>query len=226
MSFKSHKVASVAFTAAAAAGLTGLTAGPALAAGDPWTVTPGGTFHAHNTTPAILVDHTKTAGGTPTSLSCPVSTVHVIGSAPAGTGLSGTNIAKITSAKFGNSSATSQRCKGPAGLDFTAQGSGYPWHLNAVSPVSANTVFGSITGIHADVASTGGVCTFHVSGSVSATYTNPPAGSSKGTLTVLSGSRLTIKSVNDCFGVVSNSDKAGFHGTFSVFSNAPIITHS
>jgi hypothetical protein len=219
---KKHKVASAAFTAVATAGLTGFGAGAANAASGPWTVTPGGTFHAHNITPAVLVDHTKS---THPSINCPVSTVHVTGTAKTGGGLSGKSLAAISNATFGSISPASHQCTGPAGLHFTAHGSQYPWHLNAVSS-TAGTVFGTITGIHAVVVSTGGICSFHVSGAVSASYTNPTSKNPKGTLKVISGSGLTIKSVHNCLNVVSNGDLAGFHGSFSVFSNAQTITHS
>jgi hypothetical protein len=100
---KAKKVASIAFTGAAAAVATGagmgVGAGPAFASGGTWHITPGGHYTATNVSPAIL-----NANGI--SLTCPVNAATASGSL-SGDGRTGPTVqlGTITNAQFGTAAS-------------------------------------------------------------------------------------------------------------------------
>ncbi|WP_327291421.1 hypothetical protein [Streptomyces sp. NBC_01198] len=188
-------------TGAALAAAIGLAASPASAAGT-WTVTGGGSFKATASHP-ILKDT-----NTGTTLNCTSSAAG--GSATNGTGLSGTNIAAISSLSFTG-------CTGPAGISFNVAPQGLPWHLNAVSyNASTGVTTGTLTGV---IAKLTGLCnaTFAspsgstTGASLNATYTN-------GTHTLaITGGNLKAYSVSGiCLGLINNNDLAVFTGNYVV----------
>lgn len=181
---------------------------PAYAA--TWTVGPGaaGAFNFSGSAGATLLTDTTTG----TQLTCTSSTA--AGNSTRGTGLSGTNIARITSTTFSN-------CTGPAGITFTVTHSG-TWTLNAVS-YSGGVTTGTITGISARLS--GPLCSATVTGSVQARFTNsnfatPPSAATLQILTT--GSTLRISSVSGCFGLIRNGDAATFSGTYRINNPIPL----
>jgi len=103
-----------------------------------WSISPAGSFTAslNSGTSTMLKD--TTSG---TTLTCLTATAK--GNVPkAGSGLSGTGIATISSATFGSST---KLCTGPAGSTFTAVGLNFPWKLNAAS-YNASVDGGQTTG--------------------------------------------------------------------------------
>jgi hypothetical protein len=190
-----------AFAIAAAAVLTiGLGTTQALAA--TWTVSPGGkiTGKAGTTT---LKD--TTSGN---SLTCKSSKAG--GTAKSGSGLSGTDLASITTSTFSN-------CTGPLSLVFTVKTSDLPWALNAISYKSGVTK-GTLTGIHATL--TGSDCSATVDGTsatadngqVDGTYTNKTH-----KLKILTtGGNLHVYNVSGCLGLLNNGDTTTFSGSYTI----------
>lgn len=129
-----------------------------------WSIHPAGPFTGtlNKGTTTMLKDTTSGV-----SLTCTTSTSK--GKVPsAGSGKSGTGIAKITSTTFGTSA---DKCTGPAGSTFTAVGTNTPWNLNAIS-YNASVDGGQTTGtITAPGTGVGGKLTGTVLGvSCSATF--------------------------------------------------------
>lgn len=139
----------------------------------------------------------------------------VSGTAPAtatvGTGLSGTDLATIDGA-----STTWSTCTGPLGLAFTVTGSG-SWDVNATDETVGGVTPGTISGASATVDDPG-VCTFDVTGTVDATYTN---GSTSTLAVSADNSTLTVSNVNGCFGIINEGDSASFVGTYQVTGDDP-----
>jgi len=101
-------------------------------------------------------------------------------------------------------------CTGPFGLTFEVTHVG-TWELHGDSYASDVTT-GRITNIEADIS--GPACEATVTGFVNATFTNP-----SNELAVLPAQTLTVSTVdpaNDCLGLISQGEAAGFSGTFVV----------
>jgi hypothetical protein len=135
-----------------------------------WTISPAGSFTGslNSGTTTVLKDT-----NTGITLSCTIATAK--GSVPkAGSGLSGTGIATISSTTFGTSTTP---CTGPLGSTITAVSLNAPWKLNAVSykaSVDGGQTTGTITaagtGVGAKISGViGGVsCTATVGGTKAA----------------------------------------------------------
>jgi hypothetical protein len=191
---------------AALAAAVGFSTSPASAAGT-WTVTGGGAFTAVATNP-ILTDT-----NTGTQLKCTKS--NAAGTAPNGTGLSGTAIASI-------SSVTWTSCSGPAGITFTVTAQGLPWKLNAAS-YSGGVTTGTLTGVKA-----------HISGLCNADFQGPTAGStatltgkytnSTHTLTISGGNLKAYNVSGICLGLINNGDSATYSANYVVSPSTLQIT--
>lgn len=108
-------------------------------------------------------------------------------------------------------------CSGPFGLTFTVAHQG-TWELHGDSYASDVTT-GRITNIVADIS--GPACEATVTGSVNATFTNP-----SDELAVLPAQTLAVSSVdpaNDCLGLISEGEAAGFSGTFVVSPGLTVV---
>jgi hypothetical protein len=199
------KVASVAFTGAAALAAVGFTGGHAHAAGvTKVTVTPGGKYTAVNTGAAPkLVDKT-----TPNTLTC--TSAKAAGSLPGD--LTGSKVGTVTTATF-------SKCKV---LTFS-----FKAHLNkaatlfATSPTTAAGITkGELKGISATISGEGlfGACRATVTGSLSGSYSNK-----SGVLTIdkASNPTLTITKATGCGGVIRSNDKAFFQATYLVSASNP-----
>lgn len=187
----------------AAAVVTGLSAGPAVAA-TRWTVTPGGPVTATAGTTTV----TDSRSGA--SLMCASS--DATGSLKSGSGQRGSRIGGITMISFIG-------CTGPLGLPFTLTASHLPWQVNAGSFNSATGVTtGTISGMHAAFSGPGcsgvvdGTGAAKNNGKVAVTYTN-----GTGVLQVLStGGNLHVYQVSGCAGVFSNQDAVALSGSYTV----------
>lgn len=197
--------------AGAIAAIVALVGGTTPAYAATWTVGPGaaGPFNFTGTAAgSTLLTDTNTG----TQLTCTSSSA--AGNSARGTGLAGTNIARITSTTFGG-------CTGPAGITFSVIHSG-TWTLNAVS-YSGGVTTGTITGISARLS--GPLCSATVTGSVQARFINsntatPPSRAQLQVLTT--GSTLRISSVSGCFNLIRNGDNATFSGLYNITNPVPM----
>ncbi|MGH3376305.1 MAG: hypothetical protein ACRDP6_16345 [Actinoallomurus sp.] len=197
-------VGSSLLVGAAAVGAIALSATSASAAGT-WTVSNGGSFTGTSTSIAFK-DVTTNQPFNCTSSSAP-------GSAPNGTGLSGTAIATLSNGTFSG-------CTGNLGSTGTATLSS--GNLNAVSYNAATGVTtGTITGLNATLVIHDllGTCNAAVSGEVdNVTYNN------NGTLTVTADTtpKLVIATAtgSGCAGLINANDVTTFAATYSV---SPVI---
>jgi hypothetical protein len=200
------KATAVAATALAA--VVGFGTTQASAAGT-WTVSGGGSFTAKATTPTLK---DTTTGAT---LSCTSSSA--AGSAPNGTGLSGTPIATISSVSWVS-------CTGPLGISFSVTAKNLPWSLNATSyNASTGTTTGSLTGVEASISGT--LCSASFAGTsatspatLTGTYVN-----STHTLTI-SGGNLHAWGVSGCLGLINNGDAASYSAAYVVTPSTLKIT--
>jgi hypothetical protein len=215
---KRKKIASVAFTGAAAATAVGMGVTPALAAGGTWNIDNGGTGYTGPVAGSNSTNATLNANGT--QLTCKPGTASATGSVGKST-VSSTpaHLGDIPSANFGVGTACSY-----AGLfHFTAAltktaglyGSSY----NAATGVTT----GQIRDISAKLTGVSGTtCSATVTGAaLQAQYNNTthgltidPAGSSP--LTVTLGAA-------GCPGLLTNGEKAGFNATY-IFSPPITVT--
>jgi hypothetical protein len=209
---KAKKVASIAFTGAAAAVATTVNAAPALAAGN-WTVAPGGPYTATNVTPAIL-----NANGI--SLTCSVGAASASGSLPPSATGTPTQLGTIAKADFGKNggvcSLVGFGLTVSANLTSTAQLWG-----NAYDSGTGVTQ-GSIRNISASINGTNGfACHMKVTGQLPGSYRNE-----SNRLVVNPGQSLglTVQSVTGCIGVQAG-DPAWFSANYSV-TPAQTITES
>ncbi|MFC4853370.1 hypothetical protein [Actinophytocola glycyrrhizae] len=108
-------------------------------------------------------------------------------------------------------------CSGPFGLTFNVDHQG-TWELHGDS-YSGGVTTGRITNIVADIS--GPFCEATVTGSVNATFDN-----SGNVLAVLPAQTLTVSSVdpnNDCLGLITQGEAAGFQGDFVVTPGLTVI---
>lgn len=137
-----------------------------------------------------------------TTLQCEKSEAN--GTIKEGTGLSGVDLAEITSTTWGNGS---EECTGPLGIKFKVTQEG-TWDLNATG-VEGGEVTGTVTNVKA--ALSGSLCSFKVSGEVNkGSYNN-----STHKLTV-DGNGLIVSGVSGCFGLVKNEDNSEFVAEYVV----------
>jgi hypothetical protein len=214
MASTKKKVASIAFTGAAATMAVGLAAGPALAA-TTWHVKNGtagftGTVKGKNTTGTTTL---KSSGGT--VLTCAKSKAVASGNVAKST-VSGSPAA-VATLKTGTKFTS---CTAPGGVVFSAKLSKSAT-LEAKSYKSGVTT-GTLTGVHAVIkGSSLNSCAATVSGSLSGTYTNA---THQLTADPKSKDTLKVLTAKGCGGLAAGK-KAYFKGTY-VISTPTALTIS
>lgn len=207
---KRRKVASIAFTGAAAAAATGMGATHAMAASG-WTITPGnGPFTGVNNSPATL-----SAAGIP--LTCAVGTATAAGSvsgdgAPAGVP---TQLATINSATFGTSASPCSVFGQGVTAKLTHNVGVIAGAATDSTGVTAghlgNTISASINGVN------GFACHMTVTGtSVPGAFHN-----ASNALAIGPGGDLTITTVSGCLGLFTSGEPAGFTAKYTT---SPALT--
>jgi hypothetical protein len=134
----------------------------------------------------------------------------------AGTANLGTGVANPI-ATLPPGSTQFNNCSGPFGLTFNVTHQG-TWELHGDSYASGVTT-GRITNIVADIS--GPFCEATVTGSVNGTYTN-----ASDELEVLPDQTLTVSTVdpnNDCLGLITQGEAAGFSGTFAITPGLTVV---
>jgi hypothetical protein len=201
------KIASVAFTGAAATMAVGLGTLPAMAA-TTWHVKNGGTTYTGKT-----VKGKNTTGVTSlkssydgTVLTCPKSDATISGSIK--------STASGTGVKLGTlSKATFKSCTAPGGIKFTAALSTGDTPSLKVSTYAAGVTKGTLAGVKAKITGSSlNSCTGKVSGNLPGSFIN-----SKHELVADTAGAydLTIKSAADCGGLTANK-KAYFKATYTI----------
>ncbi|MBB4912122.1 hypothetical protein [Actinophytocola algeriensis] len=134
----------------------------------------------------------------------------------AGTANLGTGVANPI-ATLPAGSTQFNNCSGPFGLTFEVAHQG-TWELHGDSYASGVTT-GRITNIVADIS--GPFCEATVTGSVNGTFTN-----SSDELEVLPDQTLTVSTVdpnNDCLGLITQGEAAGFSGVFAITPGLTVV---
>lgn len=192
---KFTKRAAVAAVAATAAlGFTATTASATTA--DTWTVAPGGAFTATASNPTLSVPNA--------TLKCTSSTA--TGTLKTGSGNAGAAIGNISSLTFSGCSL--------AGINFNVTvAPDLKINADSVSTTDPNQVVGSISGVTASIADTGGMCSasFAASGGGGATMTGYFDNSTH--RLVVNGGNLTATSAN-CLGLINSGDAANFNASY------------
>ncbi|HSZ43104.1 MAG TPA: hypothetical protein VK817_24340 [Trebonia sp.] len=209
---KRKKIASIAFTGAAAAAVVGMQVGPAAAA-TAWTINePNGTdFTGTNTSPAIL-----NAGGI--NLTCPDGTAVATGST-SGNGKTTVpaQLAKIKTATFGTTAApcsllgfgVTATLKKSIGLTGTAATTtaGVTVGTLGVGSVTTNDISATVTGVGAFK------CTMVVSGTtIAGSYHNTGNALS---VNPKAAATLKIKSVTGCSSLFTKGETAYFKAKYA-----------
>jgi hypothetical protein len=120
-----------------------------------------------------------------------------------GTVKPGTYAPSATIATLTGSALKPVNCVGPLGLKLSTFAGIGTWSLKASSYKSGVTT-GTLSGVKANIAATGGTCSFTGAGSVSGTFTN----STQSLKTSSTKATLTVSNVVGCFGLIANGDKA------------------
>jgi hypothetical protein len=191
----------VVVAAAILAAILGVTT---VLAATTWTVGPGGPV-SMKSGKFILTD--TTTGSAPTCQSSALS-----GRLKGGSGLPGTHIGSITTARFTG-------CSTPFGPGFTLQARDLPWHLNVLSyNATAGVATGSLS--HLQIKFLFPSCTAVIDGTsgtasdgiVKFRYTN-----STGRLKLLTiGDNLHFYNVQGCAGLIRTGDSATISATYTV----------
>jgi hypothetical protein len=192
---------------AALAAAVGFAASPASAAGT-WTVSGGGSFTAKATNPTL------TDNSTGTQLKCTSSSA--AGTAPNGTGLSGTPIATISSVSWTS-------CSGPLGITFSVAAQGLPWSLNAVS-YSGGVTTGTLTGVKAHISGLGCTADFGGATSGSSATLTGSYNNTTHTLTISGGNLHAYNVSGTCLGLINNNDAATYNAAYVVTPSTLKIT--
>lgn len=201
-----RKVASVAFTGAAAATMVGLNVAPAFATGGTWTITPHGHFASASNSKTKATLHAGAA-----TLTCNSKTVFASGSLFGTATGAPVKIGFISKAAFGSTAAT--RCTLAGTLKFSAHlAAGHNANLFA-STFAAPVTKGQLRSISAKIVGKSGFA-------CSATVTGKLPGSFNNTTHLLkidasNKSSLTITQVTGCAGQLRVGQKAFFNATFN-----------
>ncbi|MDJ1137557.1 hypothetical protein [Streptomyces iconiensis] len=194
-----------AFAAVAATAALGFTAATASATtADTWTVAPGGAFTATASNPTLSVPNA--------TLKCTSSTA--TGTLKTGSGNAGAAIGNIATLKFTGCSL--------AGINFNVTvANNLKINANSVSTTNPNQVVGSVSGVTASIADTGGMCsaTFAASGGGPATMTGYYDNSTH--RLVINGGNLKATSAN-CLGLINAGDSANFNASYLTNPNQTI----
>jgi hypothetical protein len=206
---------------AATIGLIAL-AGPAFAAGPPYTVSVGGSSAAGShpftaTSTGTVVFNAKNNAGTVINMNC--TSVSAAGTVTSGTGVN--PVATITSTTWNG-------CKIPGGNATVTQSGN--WNLTGTGSASTadETIAGYVGNVSAGVALTAspGTCSFTAAGPVAGGAATP--GKANGSFnettqqivineTGYTGN-LTLSGVGPCLGQLQNGNKANFAATLNVTS--------
>lgn len=197
-------------TIAAALGVVAL-AGPAFAAGPPYTVTAAGNtsgtyaYTAHSSMVTFTVHH----GTTNQVMNC--TDVTVGGNVTAGTSVN--PVATVTGSTWNNCTFSGQ--------SVTVTPNHNPaWTLTGTGPASTGTndsVAGYVGGVNTVVSILGGTCTFTVTGSANSTF-NENNGVGQNINVNETAGNLKLSNVSfGCFGTIANGDPADF------VSNNPFV---
>lgn len=193
-----------AFAAGAALVMSAvLAAGPAAALPATWSVSPGGNF-------------TGTAGQTTLTTEGGVELICDSASA-SGTAKSGSGLTNpLAQLPVGNVNFVN--CTGPFGLTFDVEQVG-TWDINGDTYDGSHLTTGRITNITANIH--GPACEAVVTGFVNATYDN-----NNWTLSVKPDLTLTITvdPANDCLGLITSGEHAGFAGDFVILPHLTITS--
>lgn len=232
------KIASIAFTGAAAAGVAGFAAAPALAGVNTWTITRGGvagngSVKGHNSTVAQL--SVKPIIGNAVHLKCPISTARTVGSV-SGNGKANTlptQLGKITkSTTFGTSK--SPCTLSGTNIKVTATEVNYPLAIVASTHTSPRNLTtgvtkgfvgkGATSSTKSILAKVKGVPGTTCSMSVSGTKVSAELFNSVGVFAVNPGHHLTLHTKNvNCGGLIPNNASAAF---FASYSTSPVLAAS
>ncbi len=200
----SKKIASIAFTGAAAATMVGLNVAPAFATGGTWTITPHGNFKSasNSTTKATL--HAGTA-----TLTCNSKTAFASGNLVSKVTGTPAQLGTISKATFG--STTSTRCTLAGTLKFNAK-------LNHAAKLFGSTYASGVTkgqlrsisaSIHGD---SGFACAATVKGKLPGSFNNT---THLLTIDKSKKSSLSITAVTGCAGQLKVGQKAYFTATYN-----------
>lgn len=200
----SRKIASIAFTGAAAATMVGLNVAPAFATGGTWTITPHGTFKSASNSKTKATLHAGAA-----TLTCNSKTVFASGSLRSKSTTTPAHLGTITKAAFGSTAST--RCTLAGTLKFNAS-------LNRAAQLYGSTYAAGVTKgqlrsisatIHGD---SGFACTATIKGKLPASFSN---GTHLLTFDKIKASSLSITKVTGCAGQLKVGQKAYFTATFN-----------
>jgi hypothetical protein len=197
------KVASIAFTGAAAAVAAGFNAVPAFASGATWKVSPNGAYSALNQSGAA----TLTAGAV--TLTCPTSTAFASGSLVASAAGSTAQVGTVN-ATFGASGVpcTFGTIQFSAHLVHPAQLWASAYH-SGVTQGAIKSISASINGLNL-------TCHAKVTGSsIPATFDNATHAL---TVNQAGTKTLTVGSVTGCLGALQNGQSAGFTAKYNILS--------
>ncbi len=199
---------------AAGVGVVGLVfaAGPALATGNSYTVSVGGssatgTHAVTATSDASLTFQAEKPDGTFLNLTCSSSAVPSGSGSIVRSGTGITDIADLTGVTFST-------CTGPGGnLTVTTSGT---WKLHGTSAAttgSSDVVAGHIENITANASNA--VCRFTVTGGADGSFNEANQKLSVNEQADGTGQALTVSGVSGCLGQIKNGGKAKFVGTYS-----------
>lgn len=201
---KGKKVASVAFTGAAAATMVGLNVAPAFATGGTWTITPHGHFTSASNSKTKATLH---AGAV--TLTCNSKTAFASGSLVGTATGAPVQLGTISKATFGSTAST--RCTLAGTLKFSAK-------LNHAaklfgSTYTAPTTKGQLRSISATITGHSGfACTAKVAGKLPGSFNNT---THLLKIDASNKSSLTITAVTGCAGQLKVGQKAFFNATYN-----------
>jgi hypothetical protein len=200
----SRKIASIAFTGAAAATMAGLNVAPAFATGGTWTVTPHGKFTSASNSKTKATLHAGTA-----TLTCNSKTAFASGSLKSKSTVTPAHLGTISKATFGSTPAT--RCTLAGTLKFNAS-LNHPAQLYG-STYAAGVTKGQLRSISATIhGDSGFACTATIKGKLPGSFNNT---THLLTIDASKKSSLSITAVTGCAGQLKVGQKAYFNATYN-----------
>lgn len=204
----SRKIASIAFTGAAAATMVGLNVAPAFATGGTWTVTPHGKFTSASNSKTKATLHAGTA-----TLTCNSKTAFASGSLRSKSTVTPAHLGAISKATFGSTAAT--RCTLAGTLKFSAKlGKSVTKSAQLYgSTYTAGVTKGQLRSISAIITGHSGfACSATVKGKLPASFNNT---THLLTIDASKKSSLSITKVTGCAGQLKVGQKAYFTATYN-----------
>jgi hypothetical protein len=200
----SRKIASIAFTGAAAATMVGLNVAPAFATGGTWTVTPHGKFTSASNSKTKATLHAGTA-----TLTCNSKTAFASGSLRSKSTVTPAHLGTISKATFGSTAAT--RCTLAGTLKFSAKLAKAAQLYG--STYTAGVTKGQLRSISATITGQSGfACAATVKGKLPASFNNT---THLLTIDASKKSSLSITKVTGCAGQLKVGQKAYFTATYN-----------